>query len=577
MGVPFLAVLPHFMGRVPLCLLTTSTPLLAIQDMEPPPFSPRFIPGQESASVLQLAKRPKPRAKDVAHRRSLVSMEPFHNMDNSLTALSPEQLATLSRHHSPPFATTATAHRAEENRPDRGGSRLEHSLPNRVEHDQESGLGLTWRPTGPGVFPTGSTPAPVYVGGAGVSPAGSSTASVDFGPFAVVLILEDGSLLNQPTWPTANVQLLRRQVSMTLGVPVDSLFFVCHGVTLDLQRKLSDRPVIDGTTPIFLFTTLGGATQALAPHTGQGPPPSSPGRDGGPPYPRATFGHPPFDLHAQTHDPRLGASSTGGASNKLRSTFKCPKFLGDARHWKQWNKGFVRYLAIQQLDHIIEVEFKTMMMTVALNADNKFVYYLLEDAVSGSAIAAKYVDRAPIWDGHAAYNWLFDGYSFSGPATATLLLSELSNFRFKVDETGTELVLRLQEFFEDLEAVPGQSAIVFSDTQKINYLLSAVKHEKSLQSVYVQIQTDQLRGRITFEQSCDDLRYRCETNRADELLQSRVKGSVKGLMAREEAPYCRIHDHVVAGSQPAPVALITTEGKRQNHTKKAKKESTCLA
>jgi hypothetical protein len=30
----------------------------------------RFIPGQESASILQLAKRPKPRAKDVAHRRS---------------------------------------------------------------------------------------------------------------------------------------------------------------------------------------------------------------------------------------------------------------------------------------------------------------------------------------------------------------------------------------------------------------------------------------------------------------------------------------------------------------------------
>ena len=114
------------------------------------------------------------------------------------------------------------------------------------------------------------------------------------------------------------------------------------------------------------------------------------------------------------------------------------------------------------------------------------------------------------------------------------MLSELSNFRFKADETGTELVLRLQELFEDLEAVPGQSAIVFSDTQKINYyLLSAVKHERSLQSVYVQIQTDQLRGRITFEQSCDDLRYRCEANRADELLNTQVKGSVKGLLARE--------------------------------------------
>ncbi len=182
--------------------------------------------------------------------------------------------------------------------------------------------------------------------------------------------------------------------------------------------------------------------------------------------------------------------------------------------------------------------------------------------------------RAPIWDGHAAYNSLFDGYSFSGPATASLLLSELNNFRFKVDETGTELVLRLQELFEDLEAVPGQSAVVFSDTQKINYLLSAVKHEKSLQSVYVQIQTDQLRGRITFEEVCDDLRYRCEANRADELLHSQVRGSVKGLMAREEAPYCQTHNYVVAGSTPAPVALITTAGKRQNCPKK---EPACLA
>jgi hypothetical protein len=399
---------------------------------------------------------------------------------------------------------------------------------------------------------------------------------VDYGPFAVVIVLEDGSLVNQPTWPTINVWLLRSQVSDTLGLPATSLFFVCHGVALDLQRRLSDRPVIDGSTPIYLFTSLGNATQALAHHAGREPHPN-PGRDSGPAYPHATVGHPSFGLHAPTQEQRSGSSSTRGASDKLRSTFKCPKFLGDARHWKQWNKGFVRYLAIQQLDHIIEVEFKTMTMTVALNADNKFVYYLLEDAVSGSAVATKYVHRAPIWDGHAAYNSLFDGYSFSGPATATLLLSELSNFRFKVDESGTELVLRLQELFEDLEAVPGQSAIVFSDTQKINYLLSAVKHEKSLQSVYVQIQTDQLRGRITFEQSCDDLRYRCEANRADELLNTQVKGSVKGLMAREEAPYCQFHNHVVAGPAPAPVApiaLITAAGKRQN---RPKKESACLA
>jgi hypothetical protein len=55
--------------------------------------------------------------------------------------------------------------------------------------------------------------------------------------------------------------------------------------------------------------------------------------------------------------------------------------------------------------------------------------------------------------------------------------------------------------FEDLEAVPGQSAVVFSDTQKVNYLLCAIKHERSLQPIYVQIQIDQLRVRITFDQA----------------------------------------------------------------------------
>ncbi len=59
--------------------------------------------------------------------------------------------------------------------------------------------------------------------------------------------------------------------------------------------------------------------------------------------------------------------------------------------------------------------------------------------------------------------------------------------------------------FEDLEAVPGNFSVLISDTQKINYLCPAIKHERatSMQPVSVQIQTDQLRGRITFEQACD--------------------------------------------------------------------------
>jgi hypothetical protein len=60
---------------------------------------------------------------------------------------------------------------------------------------------------------------------------------------------------------------------------------------------------------------------------------------------------------------------------------------------------------------------------------------VLEEAVSGSVIALKYVRRAPIWGGHTAYVILYDGYAFSGPAEATILLSQLGNFRFGTDET----------------------------------------------------------------------------------------------------------------------------------------------
>jgi hypothetical protein len=161
--------------------------------------------------------------------------------------------------------------------------------------------------------------------------------------------------------------------------------------------------------------------------------------------------------------------------------------LGEARHWKAWHKGFVRFISIQMLDYVLADDFPQQPMTLQRQEDNKLVYYVLEEAVSGSPIAAKYVRRAPEWDGHTAYVILYDGYSFSGPAEATLLLSQLNNFRFTIDETASELCLRLQELFEDLEAVPGTSSITFGDTQKINYLLSAIRHERSLSSVYAMI------------------------------------------------------------------------------------------
>jgi hypothetical protein len=251
----------------------------------------------------------------------------------------------------------------------------------------------------------------------------------------------------------------------------------------------------------------------------------------------------------------------------LRSAFKCPKFLGEARHWKVWNQGFVRFLSINRLDHVIEEAFLVTSLTVSHQEDNKLVYYILEDAVAGSSVAAKYVRRAAIWNGHEAYYLLYDGFSLSGPANAAVLLGELSHFRFKVDETPSEVTLRLEELFDDLESIPGTAAMTLNDTQKINYLLSAIRPERALASVYSQIQTEQVRGTITFVQACDDLRFRCEALRADDLLHAANQPvRVRGLLAAPE-------DTPSPGQAPVPThALITTADKRQNRGATGKKE-----
>ena len=273
-----------------------------------------------------------------------------------------------------------------------------------------------------------------------------------------------------------------------------------------------------------------------------------------------------------TRDAGGFSSGRGTAHDKLRSGFRCPKFLGEARNWKVWNKGFTRFLAIQNLDHVIAETFMGQPLTVSQQEENKLVYYIIEDAVSGSAVATQHVRRAAEWNGWEAYNLLYNGYAFSGPATATLLLNELNNFRFLVDESASKLCLRLQEIFEDLAAVPGDSSIEFSDTQKINYLLTAIRHERSLSSVYALIQTDQLRGRVTFDQACDDLRYRCESLRADEMLNTSGR-----------QPKVR---NLIAATDPAPAvattahALITSSAKRQNGEnapRPAKEPVQCLA
>jgi hypothetical protein len=160
---------------------------------------------------------------------------------------------------------------------------------------------------------------------------------------------------------------------------------------------LCDHSVTTSGTRVFLFFSVQRALQSFGFHPGPGPfhPTTPPSTTLAPP---PTFGPalpPGFTRAARGPSSTLGPSARESLNDKLRGTFKCSKFLVDARHWKQWNKDFVRFLAIQLLDHVVDASFKQGTLTIALHEDNKSVCCILDDAMSGSPVATKHVRRAP--------------------------------------------------------------------------------------------------------------------------------------------------------------------------------------
>jgi hypothetical protein len=250
---------------------------------------------------------------------------------------------------------------------------------------------------------------------------------------------------------------------------------------------------------------------------------------------RQLVGPPPPPPHS--HVDR--ESSLSGLSPKLLASFKLPKFDGVARNWKGWEKAFSRFLGIHQLDHVLEENFLESLWTApGAKAANKMVFFLVEDAVATGTLASRLVRQATKWNGHEAFVMLRNGYVFNGPQTATILLAELSRLRLKRDEDASTFCFRLVELVEDLELIPGDAAVFLTDTQKLGYLLSAIRHESSLQSVYVQLQSEQLRGTVTFDRACQELHHRVEAMKADEYLDNRpgrallsTEGKKNGLQA----------------------------------------------
>ena len=117
--------------------------------------------------------------------------------------------------------------------------------------------------------------------------------------------------------------------------------------------------------------------------------------------------------------------------SKLLGTFKLPKFDGTPKAWKQWDRDFVRFLGLHQLEHVLLEDFRSTLGQPGAVAANKIVYFLVEEAVLPGTLASKYVRQAPLWDGNGAYVLLYNGFVFSGPQTATVLMAELSNIRFQ--------------------------------------------------------------------------------------------------------------------------------------------------
>ena len=248
----------------------------------------------------------------------------------------------------------------------------------------------------------------------------------------------------------------------------------------------------------------------------------------------------------------------------LRKAISLPSFSGLTRDWVTWNAAVERYFEVHQLGHVLLVGY---LQSPSFHfEDNKLVYFILEMSVAKSAKAQSLFRRAPRLNGNAGYLHLYDGYTLSGIAAAPLLLQRLTTFKFQPNEDVFSFVLRLTDLFDDLGRLPGAAACEFTDNQKVHYLLTAIRHEKSLTFMYENLQTQQSRGTLTFDLACDDLQLRYEALKSDELL---------SVTPRHQAALVAVEPVPVTSDSSVP-ALLSTEHKRLN-TGPSSENSLCLA
>jgi hypothetical protein len=87
-----------------------------------------------------------------------------------------------------------------------------------------------------------------------------------------------------------------------------------------------------------------------------------------------------MDNMAREPPPHMGSSEAGGGTkghDKIKQSFKCPRFSGNPKDWKSWNKGFMRFLSIWDLDYVLNPTFfDELPLSVQKVNDNKMVYFI---------------------------------------------------------------------------------------------------------------------------------------------------------------------------------------------------------
>jgi hypothetical protein len=156
------------------------------------------------------------------------------------------------------------------------------------------------------------------------------------------LIYEDGRTVSQVVWGTMLVRELCIRIGEFASVSPDTVFCYYAGAILDVERRIDDAPAIGTGAQVHVFFTIGNALSFVVQSMQGGgtPPPTTP-----PPTPPSPppFGPPvPPGFRCAAPAPHAPASERGftaaqdrgSASDRLRNIFKCPKFVGDSRHWK---------------------------------------------------------------------------------------------------------------------------------------------------------------------------------------------------------------------------------------------------